>query len=47
MMLNDKVIPAMDKAMRETQGDLAARLMAALQAAQAMGGIFVGSSRRR
>jgi uncharacterized Ntn-hydrolase superfamily protein len=42
MMLNDKVIPAMDKAMRETQGDLAARLMAALQAAQAMGGDIRG-----
>jgi len=38
MMLNDKVWPAMARAFRETQGELADRMMAALDAAQAVGG---------
>jgi uncharacterized Ntn-hydrolase superfamily protein len=38
MMLNDKVWPAMAKAFREAKGDLADRMMAALDAAQAVGG---------
>lgn len=38
MMLNDRVWPAMDKAFRETKGDLVDRMMAALDAAQAAGG---------
>jgi uncharacterized Ntn-hydrolase superfamily protein len=38
MMLSDKVWPAMAKAYREARGDLADRLMAALDAAQAVGG---------
>jgi uncharacterized Ntn-hydrolase superfamily protein len=38
MMLNDAVWPAMAKAFRESTGDLADRMMAALDAAQAAGG---------
>ncbi len=38
MMLRDTVWPAMAKAYRETKGDLAERMMAALEAAQAAGG---------
>lgn len=38
MMLNDRIWPAMDKAFNETKGDLADRLLAALDAAQAAGG---------
>ena len=42
MMLNDKVIPAMSKAYESAEGDLADRLMAALQAAQEVGGDIRG-----
>jgi uncharacterized Ntn-hydrolase superfamily protein len=42
MMLNDKVVPAMSKAYESTEGDLAAKLMAALEAAQAVGGDIRG-----
>jgi len=42
MMLNDKVVPAMAKAFESTDGDLAERLMAALEAAQAAGGDIRG-----
>jgi uncharacterized Ntn-hydrolase superfamily protein len=38
MMLNDKVWPAMAQAFRESKGDLADRMMAALDSAQAAGG---------
>ncbi len=38
MMTSDKIWPAMDKAFNETKGDLADRLLAALDAAQAAGG---------
>jgi uncharacterized Ntn-hydrolase superfamily protein len=42
MMLRDTVWPAMAKAYRETKGDLAERMMAALEAAQAAGGDIRG-----
>ncbi len=42
MMLNDKVVPAMAKAYESTEGDLAERLMAALEAAQSVGGDIRG-----
>ncbi len=42
MMLNDNIWPAMDKAFRETKGDLADRLLAALDAAQSAGGDIRG-----
>jgi uncharacterized Ntn-hydrolase superfamily protein len=42
MMLNDLVVPAMAKAYEGTEGDLADRLMAALEAAQAAGGDIRG-----
>ena len=42
MMLNDKVVPAMAKAYESTEGDLADRLMAALEAAQRSGGDIRG-----
>ena len=42
LMANDKVWPAMDKAYRETSGDVAARMLAALDAAQAAGGDIRG-----
>ncbi len=42
MMLNDTVVPAMAKAYESTEGDLAERLMAALEAAQAAGGDIRG-----
>ena len=42
MMLNDKVVPAMSMAFESTEGDLADRLMAALEAAQAVGGDIRG-----
>ncbi len=38
MMTSDRVWPAMDKAFKETTGDLTDRLLAALDAAQAAGG---------
>jgi len=38
LMSNDKIWPAMAKAFQETKGDLAERMMAALEAAQAAGG---------
>lgn len=38
MMINEKIWPAMDKAFRETKGDLADRMLAALDAAQGAGG---------
>lgn len=43
LMLNDEVWPAMAKAFRETEGDLADRMMVALEAAQAAGGDIRGS----
>jgi uncharacterized Ntn-hydrolase superfamily protein len=43
MMISDKIWPAMDKAFNETKGDLADRLLAALDAAQAAGGDARGS----
>jgi uncharacterized Ntn-hydrolase superfamily protein len=42
MMLNDKVVPAMAEAYETTEGDLADRLMAALEAAQSVGGDIRG-----
>ena len=42
LMENAKVWPAMAKAYRETQGDLADRMLAALDAAQAVGGDIRG-----
>jgi uncharacterized Ntn-hydrolase superfamily protein len=42
MMLTDKVWPAMAEAFRSAKGDLAGRLLAALDAAQAAGGDFRG-----
>src|SRR5216684_724851 len=42
LMLNDKVWPAMAKAYRETKGDLAERMLAALDAAQSVGGDIRG-----
>jgi len=42
LMLNDKVWPAMAKAFEETKGDLAGRMMAALDAGQAVGGDIRG-----
>lgn len=38
LMVNDRVVPAMARAFRESQGPLAHRLLAALEAAQAAGG---------
>ena len=42
MMLNDMVVPAMANAYESTEGDLAGRLMAALEAAQSVGGDIRG-----
>jgi uncharacterized Ntn-hydrolase superfamily protein len=42
MMLNDKVVPAMAAAYESVEGDLADRLMAALEAAQSVGGDIRG-----
>ncbi|MBI3651756.1 MAG: DUF1028 domain-containing protein [Acidobacteria bacterium] len=42
LMLNDKVWPAMSKAFETTKGDLAERMMAALEAAQEVGGDIRG-----
>jgi uncharacterized Ntn-hydrolase superfamily protein len=42
LMLSDTVWPAMAKAFESTQGDLAARMLAALEAAQAAGGDIRG-----
>lgn len=42
LMLNDKIWPAMAKAFENTKGDLADRMMAALDAAQAAGGDIRG-----
>lgn len=42
MMLNDTVVPAMAAAYESAEGDLADRLMAALEAAQAVGGDIRG-----
>jgi uncharacterized Ntn-hydrolase superfamily protein len=42
LMLNDKVWPAMSKAFESTKGDLAERMMAALEAAQEVGGDIRG-----
>ncbi len=42
MMANDRIWPAMAKAFRETKGDLADRMLAALDAAQAAGGDLRG-----
>jgi len=42
MMLNDRVVPAMAKAYESSEGDLADRLMAALEAAQGSGGDIRG-----
>jgi uncharacterized Ntn-hydrolase superfamily protein len=42
MMLNDTVVPAMAKAYESARGDLADRMMAALEAAQAAGGDIRG-----
>jgi uncharacterized Ntn-hydrolase superfamily protein len=42
LMLSEKVWPAMAKAFESTQGDLAARLLAALEAAQSEGGDIRG-----
>ena len=42
MMLNREVWPAMSKAFLSAEGDLAARMMAALDAAQTAGGDFRG-----
>jgi uncharacterized Ntn-hydrolase superfamily protein len=44
LMLNDKVWPAMAQAFENTKGDLADRMMAALDAAQAVGGDIRGRS---
>ena len=42
LMLNDKVWPAMSKAYEEASGDLAGRMLAALDAAQSVGGDIRG-----
>ena len=42
LMLSDKVWPAMAKAFESTQGDLAAKMLAALEAAQSEGGDIRG-----
>src|ERR1700754_1620676 len=42
LMLNDKIWPAMAKAFENTRGDLAERMLAALDAAQAAGGDIRG-----
>ncbi|HSE35916.1 MAG TPA: DUF1028 domain-containing protein [Blastocatellia bacterium] len=42
LMLNDKVWPAMSRAFEATKGDLAERMMAALDAAQGVGGDIRG-----
>lgn len=42
LMLNDKVWPAMSKAFEGTKGDLAEKMLAALDAAQAVGGDIRG-----
>ncbi|HKD40502.1 MAG TPA: DUF1028 domain-containing protein [Myxococcaceae bacterium] len=42
LMLNDKVWPAMAKAFEQSKGDLADRMLAALDAAQAVGGDIRG-----
>jgi uncharacterized Ntn-hydrolase superfamily protein len=42
LMLNDEVVPAMAKAYESTEGDLADRLIAALAAAEAVGGDIRG-----
>lgn len=42
LMLNDKVWPAMSKAFEQAKGDLAERMLAALDAAQAAGGDIRG-----
>ncbi len=42
LMANDRIWPAMDKAFRESAGDLAGRILAALDAAQAAGGDIRG-----
>jgi uncharacterized Ntn-hydrolase superfamily protein len=42
LMLNDQVWPAMAKAFESSQGDLAGRILAALDAAQAVGGDIRG-----
>jgi len=42
LMLNDKVWPAMAQAFESTKGDLATRMLAALDAAQAVGGDIRG-----
>jgi uncharacterized Ntn-hydrolase superfamily protein len=42
LMLNDKVWPAMSKAFEESKGDLAERMLASLEAAQAAGGDIRG-----
>jgi len=42
LMLNDKVWPAMSRAFENTKGDLAERMMAALDAAQEVGGDIRG-----
>jgi uncharacterized Ntn-hydrolase superfamily protein len=42
MMLNENIWPAMDKAFRETKGELVDRMLAALDAAQSAGGDIRG-----
>lgn len=42
LMANDKVVPAMSKAFESTKGDLTDRMLAALDAAQAVGGDIRG-----
>lgn len=42
LMLNDKIWPAMAKAYREARGDLAERMLAALDAAEDAGGDIRG-----
>jgi len=42
LMSNDRIWPAMDKAFRESTGDLADRILAALDAAQSVGGDIRG-----
>lgn len=42
LMLNDRIWPAMAKAYKESEGDLAERMMAALEAAQEVGGDIRG-----
>jgi len=42
MMLNERIWPAMSRAFEETRGDLAERMMAALEAAQSVGGDIRG-----